>query len=139
LDLALERYDAQAGNPLKMFGVVRSDVKADMQSRHPDNQILESDNVAYRRLLSLYAPGKLGNFKRHRMDNHALENTIRENLPPLSICFAPGAINAVRQFDNADSRDRYINFAMGHPRTGKQVLDALSAPFTCDQDAGIEN
>lgn len=122
-----------------MFDVMSGNTEAQMQSCRPNYQIFKCNYVAHSRLLTLNAPGKLRNFERDRMHNHVLKNTIRENPPPLSICFVSGAINAVRQLNNADSRNRYINFAVSSPRPVKKVFNALSEPLARNQNAGIEN
>lgn len=125
----LQRYDAQAGNTLKVLQIVRNNIEAQMQGRSSDHKVLESDDVAYRRLLAFDPSGKLRNFERDRIDNQVLENTIRENPPPLSVRFAPGAINAVRQFNNTDGRNRYIGFTVNRARATKKVFNALSEPL----------
>ena len=137
--LPSEHDHIEAGDGLKVTQVDRGHIEADMQGCSPNQQVLEGESVSLGRLLALDAPGKLGDLQSQRMHDQVVEDALHEDAPPDAVGVCSGSVDAVCQFHGADGRQRDIDLSMRLPRTAQDVFDALTAPFTCDQDAGIED
>src|SRR6202021_4321182 len=80
----------------------------------------------------------LGHPPGDRMPEGAREGPLGEDAPPLPLGFGFGPVDAMRQLDDADGRERDVHLAMRSPRLTEDVFDRLATPFACDEDAGIE-
>ena len=105
----------------------------------PDDEVFEADGDALGRLLALDPPGKLGDLQRQRMHDQVVEDALGEDAPPHAVGVDSGPINPVRQFHDADGRERDVDLAQHGARLAEDFFDSLAAPFALDQDACVED
>lgn len=134
-----ERDDVQARDELKVPGIERGYIEAEMDGRGPDHQILEGDGDTLGRLFSLDLSSELRNLQRYGMHNQIVKGTLGEDAPPLAVCLGFCSIHTVGQFDDTDRRERDIYLTVHHPRIMKDIFDRATTPFGRDQDTRIKN
>lgn len=122
-----------------MAHVEGGDIEAEIEGRGPDNEVFDSDGDPSSCLLALDAPGKLGNPKRDRVHDHVTGQLVGEGFAACPVGVRLGAVDAVRQLDNADCREGAFRVAVSGANALHNLLDGLSAPFACDEDAGVED
>ena len=137
--LLSERDDFETGNEFEVPDVQRGHIEAKMQGCGSDNGVLEGDAIALGSLFAFDASGKLRDLQSHRMHDQIVEGSLGEDAPPFAVGVGLAPVDAMRQFHDADSRERDIDLAMPGPRLAEDVFDGLSMPFACNEDAGIEN
>src|ERR1035437_3515652 len=135
----LELHDFQAGDQLEVFHIDCDHVEAQMQGRASDHKIFEVDGDALGSLFALDASGKLRDLQRDRMHDHVIEDAISEDTPPRTVGVGFGSVDAVRQFNDADSRECDVDLAMRGPYPAKDVFNAFASPFAVDQDAWMKD
>ena len=135
----LERDDLETGDALEVLHVERRHIEAEIEGCGTDDKVLESDDIALGSLFAFDASCKLCDFHRYRMHDQVVKDSLGEDAPPCAVGVSSGPVDAVRQFHNADRRERNVDLAMSGPHLPEDVFDGLTTPFACDEDAGIED
>lgn len=73
------------------------------------------------------------------MHDQIVEGFLGEDAPLFAVGVGSGPVDAMRQFHDANRRECDIDLAMYRPRMVEDVFDGTATPFTCDEDAGIED
>ena len=88
-------------------------------------------------LFALDASGKLGDLECNRMYDQIAKGSFSEDAAALHLGLSLGALDTVGKLDNADGRDRNVDFAVNPPRGAKNIFDNFSAALAADQYAGV--
>ena len=131
--------DREARDSLEVTDVERGHGVAEKQRRRPDQQVGEGDADSLSRLLPLNPSSQLGDFERHRLNRDRLPEFLDEGLPPLSIRFRLGTVDAMGQFNHGHRRERSFRLPKGGLYPFENIPHALPAAFACDQHAGVKD
>jgi hypothetical protein len=122
-----------------MLHVERDDIEADIEGCSPNNQVFYGNRYSLGRLLSFDPSSKLSDSQRDRMHHHIAGQLIGKGFTACLVGVRPSPVDAMRQLDNADSRQGTLDVTVNGANAQDDLLDALSAPLPCDQDAGVED
>jgi len=78
-----------------MLQVVSDNIKAQIQSRGPDEQIWEVDAVALTHLFAMDAPGQPRHLQRQRIDGYCLKDLVDKGLSAQAVSIRSGPVDAM--------------------------------------------
>jgi hypothetical protein len=99
-----ELHHGQAGDSPEIAKIQHRNVKAKMQRRSTNQQILERKLNAHRLLLTFDAPGQARNIKRYTMHRDIICQSLDEFQPALLLSFRLGAIGPMNQLSDSHHR-----------------------------------
>lgn len=123
---------------LEVLNVLRDNLATVVQRGCPDQEIRKRKDNASPGLLAGDRACPLCYFIGERMHSHGGSEFLQERLPPLPLCFRLRSLDAMREFDDGDSRQTGPRLAPFPLDLLQYLCNTTPAPLGCDQIACVD-